>query len=64
MRAQLIEDADEVAGIYERLLQELGVGHIKATKVGLSVTGDRVPTCAEIAGAVRGKRAVVRLRPR
>jgi hypothetical protein len=63
MRAELIEDADEVARIYERLLRQLGVAHVKATKIGLDVKVDRVPTCDEIARAVRGKRAVVRLRP-
>jgi hypothetical protein len=64
MRAELIEDADEVARIYERLLRQLGVGGMKATKIGLQVKVDRIPTRAEIATAVDGKRAVVRLRPR
>jgi hypothetical protein len=64
MRADLIEDPDEVARIYERLLEQLGVHHIKATKVGLKVEGDRIPTREELAAAVGGRRAVVRLRPR
>ncbi|HET9249340.1 MAG TPA: nitroreductase/quinone reductase family protein [Actinomycetota bacterium] len=64
MHAELIEDEDEVARIYERLLRQLGVGGMKATRIGLDVRVDRIPTRAEIAPAVRGKRAVVRLRPR
>jgi hypothetical protein len=65
MRAELIEDADAVARIYERLLERLGVEHLKATKIGLVVmTVDRIPTHEELAEAVGGTRAVVRLRPR
>ena len=64
MRAELVEDADEVASIYERLLRQLGVEGMKAQRIGLEVEVDRIPTSAEIATAVRGKRAVVRLRPR
>ena len=64
MRAELIEDADGVARIYEALLQKDGLEEAKPTKIGLKVEGDRMPTCAEIAAAVGGKRSVVRLRPR
>jgi hypothetical protein len=64
MRAELIEDADEVARIYEALLLKDGLEEAKPTKIGLKVEGDRMPTCAEIAAAVGGRRAVVRLRPR
>jgi hypothetical protein len=64
MRAELIEDADEVARIYEALLLKDGIEEAKPTKIGLKVEGDRMPTCAEIAAAVGGKRCVVRLRPR
>jgi hypothetical protein len=64
MRAELAEDADEVARVYEALLERDGLAQAKPTKIGLEVTGDRIPTCAEIAGAVGGRRAVVVLRPR
>ena len=64
MRAELIEDADGVARIYEALLLKDGLEEAKPTKIGLKVEGDRMPTCAEIAAAVGGKRSVVRLRPR
>src|SRR5262245_53830865 len=64
MRAELIEDADEVARTYEALLLKDGLEEAKPTKIGLKVEGDRMPTCAEIAAAVGGKRSVVRLRPR
>ena len=59
MRAELIEDADEVARIYERLLHRDGLENAKPTKIGLKVDGDRMPTCEEIATAVDGRRAVV-----
>lgn len=62
MRADLIEDADEVADIYVALLQRLGLK--KAMKIGLKISGDCVPTHDELAHAVDGKRAVVRLGPR
>jgi hypothetical protein len=64
MRAELIEDADEVARIYEALLLKDGLEEAKPTKIGLKVEGDRMPSCAEIEAAVGGKRSVVRLRPR
>jgi hypothetical protein len=64
MRAELIEDADEVARIYSALLERIGFTQAKATRIGLKVLVDRVPTTEEIRGAVGGRRAVVRLRPR
>ena len=64
MRAELLEDPDEVARVYEALLQRDGLEEAKPTKIGLEVEGDRMPTCAEIAAAVGSTRAVVRLRPR
>jgi hypothetical protein len=64
MRAELVEDPDEVAAVYEALLRRDGLEEAKPTKIGLEVEGDRMPTCAEIAAAVGGTRAVVRLRPR
>jgi hypothetical protein len=62
MRADLIEDADEVADVYVALLQQLGPK--KAMKIGLKISGDEMPTHDELAYAVDGKRAVVRLGPR
>jgi hypothetical protein len=64
MRAELVEDPDEVARVYEALLRRDGLEEAKPTKLGLEVEGDRIPTCAEIAAAVGGTRAVGRLRPR
>jgi F420H(2)-dependent quinone reductase len=64
MRAQLVEDPDEVARIYGRLLRQVGIKR-SATKVGLKVLVDRMPTDEEIREAtVAGNRAVVRLTPR
>jgi hypothetical protein len=62
MRAQLVEDADEVADVYVALLQRLGLK--KATQIGLRISGDHVPTHDELAHAVDGKRAVIKLSPR
>jgi len=64
MRAELIEDADEVARIYSALIERIGLKEAKATTVGLDVLVDRVPTTEEIREAVGGRRAFVRLRPR
>lgn len=64
MRAELVEEADEVARVYEALLRRDGLEQAKPTRIGLEVEGDRMPTCAEIAAGVGGTRAVVRLRPR
>ena len=64
MRAELIEDPDEVARIYEALIKQIGVANAKATKIGLKVIGDRMPTHQQIRGAIAGRRTVVRLRPR
>lgn len=64
MRAELIEDPDEVARIYGALLRQVGSKRA-ATKVGLKVLVDRMPTDDEIRQAiVEGRRAVVRLNPR
>ena len=62
VRADLIEDADEVADVYVALLQQLGLK--KAMQIGLKIPGDHVPTHDELAHAVDGKRAVIRLGPR
>jgi hypothetical protein len=57
MRAELIEEAEEVGRVYEALLQRDGLEHAKPTRIGLEVEGDRIPTCEEIARAVGGRRA-------
>lgn len=62
MRADLIEDADEVADVYVALLQRFGLK--KATQIGLRISGDRVPTHDELAHAVDARRAVIKLSPR
>jgi hypothetical protein len=64
MRAELIEDPDEVASLYEALIQQIGIANAKATKIGLEVIGEEMPTHQEIRDAVAGRRTVVRLRPR
>ncbi|HEX6581908.1 MAG TPA: hypothetical protein VF195_13725 [Actinomycetota bacterium] len=64
MRAELIEDPDEVTRIYEALIERIGVANAKTTKIGLEVIGDRMPTHEQIRGAIAGRRTVVRLRPR
>ena len=64
MRAELIEDPDEVARIYEALIEQIGVANAKATKIGLEVTGNRMPTHQQIRAAIAGRRTVVRLRAR
>lgn len=62
MHAELLEDADEVATIYGALLRRVGLR--KAARVGLRVSGDRMPTHDELVAAIGGHRAVVRLTPR
>jgi hypothetical protein len=64
MRAELIEDPDEVASLYEALIEQIGIANAKATKIGLEVTGEEMPTHQQIRDAVAGLRTVVRLRPR
>lgn len=64
MRAELIEKPDEVASLYEALIEQIGVANTKATKIGLEVTGEGMPTHEQIRNAVAGRRTVVRLRPR
>ena len=62
MRALLVEDADEVADVYRTLLARVGVR--RGTRIGVRVAGDRMPTHAEMAAALGGRRAVVWLTPR
>ncbi len=64
MRAELIEDPDDVASIYEALIGQIGIAHAKATKIGLEVIGEEMPTHEQVREAVAGRRTVVRLRPR
>ena len=64
MRAELIEDPDRVARIYEGLIERIGVADAKATKIGLELTGDQMPTHEQIRSAIAGRRTVVRLLPR
>ena len=63
MRATLIEDPDEVADVYSALLERYGIE--KPTKIGLRISGDRIPNHMEIRAAViAGQRTIVRLLPR
>ena len=63
MRAELIEDPDEVADVYAGLLERYGIE--KPTKIGLRISGDRIPNHEEIrAAVVAGQRTIVRLPPR
>ena len=41
MRAKLIEGPDEVADVYKALLKRYGIE--KPTKMGLRISGDRIP---------------------
>jgi hypothetical protein len=64
LRADLVEDPDEVARVYEALIEMIGIANAKPTKIGLDIVGDVIPTHEEIRDAVAGRRTVVRLRPR
>ncbi len=64
MRAELVEDPDEVAAIYEALIEHIGLANAKATKIGVDVIGDEMPAREELREAVAGRRTVVRLRSR
>lgn len=57
-RGELIEDTAEVAGIYRRLLDEVGIEN--ARRLGFHVNEERYPTGAELEQAV-ADRAVVRI---
>ena len=59
--AEVVEEPDEVARIYGGLLGRVGLS--KATRVGLKVDGDRMPTRGELVSAIGDRRAVVRLEP-
>jgi hypothetical protein len=64
MRAELIEDPDQVASIYEKLIAQIGIANAKATKIGLEVIGEDMPTHGQVREAVAGRRTMVRLHPR
>jgi hypothetical protein len=64
MRAELIEDPDGVATVYEALIRKIGLANAKATKIGIDVVGSEMPTHEEIRDAIAGRRAVVRLHHR
>jgi hypothetical protein len=64
MRAELVEDPDQVAIVYQRLIGQIGIANAKATKIGLEVIGEEMPRHEQVREAVAGRRAVVRLRPR
>lgn len=61
LHAELVEDPEEVARVYGALLARVGLKH--ANRVGLRVTGDRMPTQAELIDAIGGVRSVVVLTP-
>jgi hypothetical protein len=64
MRAELIEDPDQVASVYEALIGKIGVANAKVTKIGIEVIGGEMPTHEQIREAVAGRRTVVRLHRR
>jgi hypothetical protein len=64
MRAELIEDPERVARIFEALIERIGVADAKATKIGLKLVGDQMPTHEQIRNAIAGRRTVIQLRPR
>lgn len=61
LHAELVEHPDEVARVYGELLRRVGLKH--ANRVGLRVSGDRMPTRDELVEAIGGIRAVVVLTP-
>jgi hypothetical protein len=63
MRAELIELPLDVGRIYEEFLRRYGLESAKPTRIGLEVEGEALPAADEIARAVGGIRAVIRLGP-
>ena len=55
-RAELVEDPDEVALVYEALLKRVGLKG--AQRVGLRVNVDRKPTREELKAALAGHGAI------
>jgi F420H(2)-dependent quinone reductase len=62
MRATLVEDPEQVADVYERLLPTVGVAH--AGRLGLVLAGDRLPTRRELIDGIGGRRALITLADR
>jgi deazaflavin-dependent oxidoreductase (nitroreductase family) len=62
MRAELVEDPERVADVYERLLPTVGAAHSK--RLGLVLAGERLPTHEELIEAIRGRRYLVTLSER
>jgi hypothetical protein len=62
MRATAIEDPEQVADAYQRLLPTVGVHHAK--RLGLVLAGDRAPTREELVESIGGRRALIRLTER
>lgn len=58
------DSANRDATLYPALIQQIGIANAKATKIGLKVIGEEMPTHEEIRDAVAGRRTVIRLRPR
>ena len=46
------------------MIERIGVANAKATKIGVQVKGDGMPTHEQIRDAIAGRRIVIRLRPR
>jgi hypothetical protein len=61
LHAELVDEPVEVARVYEALLQRVGLKNSK--RVGLRVSGDRMPTEQELADAIGHERTVVVLTP-
>jgi hypothetical protein len=61
LHADLVEDPEEVARVYGALLARVGLKH--ANRVGLRVSGERMPTHDELVEAIGGVRTVVVLTP-
>ena len=62
MRAELVEDPERVADVYEQLLPTVGAEHSK--RLGLVLAGDRLPTHEELIEAIRGRRYLITLAER
>jgi hypothetical protein len=62
MRAELVEDPERIADVYERLLPTVGAEHSK--RLGLVIAGDRLPTHEELVEAIRGRRYLITLTER
>lgn len=61
-RAETIEDPDEVARHFQRVLEQDGRGRMVQRREALKFSGDRMPTLEEIKEAVRG-RWLIRIHP-